>query len=72
MNVDVNVLNEQLKMFIGQREQASKVFYQAQGAIAVLEEQVRLISANKEPEAAPMEKEDGEVIKQESCEITQE
>jgi hypothetical protein len=43
MTIDVNFLQEQLKMFTSQRDQANNIFHQAQGAISAIEEQIRIL-----------------------------
>lgn len=80
MSLDLQVVRQQLQSCIAQRDQAAQTFQQCVGAIAVLEEQLKLMlaedmkrtaeEAQKQKEAK--EKEDGEVKQQEQVEAPKE
>lgn len=84
MLLDLQVIRQQLQSCIAQRDQAAQTFQQCVGAIAVLEEQLKVLAAQemaKAKEAIAEKKDedcgckgetDGEVKQQEQVEAPQE
>lgn len=83
MNLDLQVIRQQLQSCTAQRDQAAQTFQQCVGAIAVLEEQLKVILAEEmKKKENPEVKDDkdcgckgeanGEVEQQEQVEAPQE